>query len=223
MCYGIFLLFKKNHGVARYLPLLMISIGFVPAALTKDIYHALRSILTLPWWQLMAAVGLVELQKRKFKYLKFVYWLLVIEILVFLFSYFFWYARAFARDWQYGYQQMVAWTNQNESKYKQIYVTKAYGEPQLFFAFYDRWDPTWYQQQNEKLLSYESQGYPWLDQLPVYSIGKYTFRDINWPVDNGKNENLFIGKGDDFWLDTPHPFQIKFPDGTTAFSAAEGK
>jgi 4-amino-4-deoxy-L-arabinose transferase-like glycosyltransferase len=223
MAFGIFLIFKKNKGVARYLPILMIAIGFVPAALTKDIYHVLRSIMTLPWWQILAGVGMVELQNQKFKYLKLVYSLLAIEILVFLFLYFFWYGRAFARDWQYGYPEMTHWVASVESKYHHVYVTKAYGEPQLFFAFYNKWDPGWYQQENKKLLSYESLGYPWLDQLPEYSIGKYTFRDINWPVDNGKNENLFIGKGDDFWLDTPHPFEIKFPDGTTAFSAAEGK
>lgn len=223
MCFGIYLLFKKYHGVPRFLPLLMIAVGFVPAALTKDIYHVLRSIMTLPWWQILAGIGLVELQKKKFKYLKLIYSLLAIEILVFLFLYFFWYGKAFARDWQYGYPEMTRWVQSVESKYKHVYVTKAYGEPQLFFAFYNQWDPTWYQQENKKLLDYETQGYPWLDQLPEYSIGKYTFRDINWPVDNGKNENLFIGKGDDFWLDTPHPFEIKFPGGTTAFVAAEGK
>jgi hypothetical protein len=223
MIYGLIILFKRYRGMPRYLPMIMVAIGFIPPALTKDIYHVLRSILTLPWWQMMAAIALVELKNTKFKYLRLIYVLLGLEILIFLFLYFFWYAHAFARDWQYGYKEMTQWATSRESQYHHIYVTKAYGEPQLFFAFYNKWDPTWYQSQNKKLLDYESLGYPWLDQLPEYTIGNYTFRDINWPVDNGKNENLFIGKGDDFWLDTPHPFEIKFPDGTTAFSAAEGK
>jgi hypothetical protein len=118
---------------------------------------------------------------------------------------------------------MVAWVTSNEDKYKQIYVTKSYGEPQLFFAFYSKWDPSVYQEDNKKLIDYESLGYPWLDQLPAYSIGKYTFRDINWPRDNGQNERLFIGKADDFWGDTPRALEVKFPDGTTAYIAAEGK
>ena len=223
MCYGLIVLFKKESGVARYLPLLMIAVGFIPPALTKDIYHALRSILTLPWWQLLAAVGIVELQKNKFKYLNFVYLLLIFEVIAFIFILFAWYPRAFARDWQYGHKEMIEWVSTHEDKYKHIYVTKAYGEPQLFFAFYNKWDPTWYQQESKKLLDYESRGYPWLDQLPEYTLGKYTFRDINWPVDNGHNEMLYVGKGDDFWLDTPHPFEINFPDGTSAFSISEGK
>ncbi len=225
MCYGVFLLCKKHTGVARYLPILVICLGFVPAALTKDIYHVLRSILTLPWWQLLAGIGLVELSgmpKKQQLYL-LVKVLITLEVIIFLFLYFFWYGRAFARDWQYGYPQMIEWVTSHENNYKHIYVTKAYGEPQLFFAFYGKWDPSWYQEQNKKLIDYETQGYPWLDQLPEYSIGKYTFRDINWPVDNGQNEMLYVGKGDDFWGDTPHPFEIKFPDGTTAFNVSEGK
>ncbi len=223
MCYGLIVLVKKYRGPALVLPLLLIGVGFIPPALTKDIYHVLRSILTLPWWQILAAIGLVELQNKKFKYLKFVCWLLIIEVAIFMFSYFSWYPKAFARDWQYGTREMVAWVTSHEDKYKQIYVTKAYGEPQLFFAFYAKWDPSVYQEENKKLMDYESLGYPWLDQLPEYTIGKYTFRDINWPKDNGQNERLFVGKADDFWGDTPRALEVKFPDGTTAYIAAEGK
>lgn len=225
MCYGLIILIKKYRGPSLVLPLLLIGVGFIPPALTKDIYHVLRSILTLPWWQILAAIGLVELQKNsKLSYLlTSTYYLLGIEILVFLFLYFSWYSKAFAKDWQYGSQEMISWVTSHEDKYKHIYVTKSYGEPQLFFAFYGKWDPTKYQEENKKLLEYESLGYPWLDQLPEYTIGKYTFRDINWPKDNGQNERLFIGKADDFWGDTPRALEVKFPDGTTAYIAAEGK
>ena len=220
--YGLFLLKKSAHPL-RYLPIYLVLVGFIPPALTKDIYHVLRSILTLPWWQVVSAVALVDLISKKYKYLKPIYLLLTVEVIIFLHSYFVWYPRAFARDWQYGHKEIASWIKDNESKYKRVYMTKAYGEPQLFLAFYNKWDPTWYQSENKKLIEYESRGYPWLDQLPEYSLGKYTFRDINWPVDNGKNEMVFIGKGDDFWLDTPHPLSIYFPDGTPAFHVSEGK
>ncbi len=222
-CFGIIIIFKKHIGVARYLPLLVIAVAFVPPALTKDIYHVLRSILTLPWWQMIAAIAMVELQNNKFKYFRFIVYFLIIEVIVFLLTYFIWYPKAFARDWQYGVKEMASWVAQNEHKYKHIYITKSFGEPQLFLAFYNKWDPEWYQSENSKLIEYESRGYPWLDQLPEYSLGKYTFRDINWPKDNGNNEMLYIGKADDFWPDTPHPFEVKFPDGTTSLSASEGK
>lgn len=222
--FGLFLL-KKSSSPLRYLPIFLVLVGFIPPALTKDIYHVLRSILTLPWWQVLAAIGLSELLSNK-KYQKlstFTLLLLACEVVIFVFIYFAWYPKAFARDWQYGHKAVAEWVLANESKYKRVYMTKAFGEPQLFLAFYNKWDPSWYQEENKKLIEYESRGYPWLDQLPEYSLGKYTFRDINWPVDNGKNEMVFIGKGDDFWLDTPHPLSINFPDGTAAFRVSEGK
>jgi 4-amino-4-deoxy-L-arabinose transferase-like glycosyltransferase len=226
MCYGLLVLVKKYRGPALVLPLLLIAVGFIPPALTKDIYHVLRSILTLPWWQLLAAIGLVELasnKKSKLYLLNLIYALLAIEIVVFLFLYFAWYPKAFAKDWQYGHKEAVAWVSANQDNYKHIYVTKAYGEPQLFFAFYGQWDPKMYQEENKKLIEYESLGYPWLDQLPEYTIGKYTFRDINWAKDNGQNEMLFIGKADHFWGDTPRAFEVRFPDDTMSFMGAEGK
>lgn len=221
--YGLYLLISTKRPLLNYLPIYMILTGFIPAALTKDAYHVLRSILTLPWWQVLAAIGMVELYKNKFRYLKIVNWLLIIEIFTFMATYFLWYPQAFARDWQYGHKQVAEWLSQNASKYKHIYMTKAYGEPQLFLAFYNKWDPTWYQSENKKLIEYDKLGYPWLDQLPEYTLGNYTFRDINWAVDNGKNETVYIGKGDDFWGDTPHPLSIDFPDGTAAFRVSEGK
>ena len=222
--FGLFIL-KKYSSPLRYLPIFLILVGFIPPALTKDIYHVLRSILTLPWWQVLAAIGLNHLlTDKKYKQLStFTLLLLTCEVIIFVFIYFAWYPKAFARDWQYGHKAVAEWVQANESKYKRVYMTKAYGEPQLFLAFYNKWDPSWYQEENKKLIEYESRGYPWLDQLPEYSLGKYTFRDINWPVDNGKNEMVFIGKGDDFWLDTPHPLSINFPDGTAAFHVSEGK
>lgn len=219
--YGLILLKKSSHPL-RFIPIFAILIGFIPPALTKDTYHVLRSILTLPWWQIVASIALVDLISTKFKYIKPIYCLLALEVIIFLHSYFFWYPRAFAKDWQYGHKEIANWIAQNESKYKRVFMTKAYGEPHLFLAFYNKWDPSWFQNENKKLIEYESRGYPWLDQLPEYSLGKYTFRDINWSIDNGQNEMVFIGKGDDFWLDTPHPLSVYFPDGTPAFHVSEG-
>lgn len=223
MLYGLITLVRRKRFLVYYLPILLILVGFIPPALTKDIYHVLRSILTLPWWQILAGIGIVELANIKLPYLKIVHGLLVIEIVIFLFSYFIWYPRAFARDWQYGYAQAAAWLKAHESQYNQVVITKAYGEPQLFFAFYNKWDPTWYQTENKRLLEYESRGYPWLDQLPSYSLGKYTFRDMNWALDNTKVGTLFIGRAHEFYDDTPVLERIDFPDGTNAFTMVEGR
>lgn len=214
---------KKYSGIARSLPFILISLGFIPAALTKDAFHVLRSIMTLPGWQLLAGLGIVNLQNTRFKYLRFVYWLLIIEVVIFVMTYFLWYPKAFAKDWQYGYSEAVKYAEAHKDKYNNIIFTKWYGEPQLFLAFYGMLDPSIYQQENIKLKRYEELGLPWLDQLDVYKIGKYSFQSVDWKGPGDNKNTLYVGKSDDFWVDTVYAKQIKFPDGTTAFNLVEGQ
>ena len=220
--YGLTTL-HKYRGLAKSIPILLIAIGFIPAALTKDSFHVLRSIMTLPGWQFLAAIGLVELQNKKFKYLKFVYRLLIIEIIIFLFTYFLWYPKAFAKDWQYGYKQAVEYAQRHKDQYHDIIFTKWYGEPQLFVAFYGKLDPVEFQKDNIQLKRYEELGLPWLDQLEVYKIGQYSFTSLDWKGSGDNKNTLYIGKADDFWVDTNYLKQIKFPDGSVAFNIVEGQ
>ena len=223
MCYGLAILFKKEKGVARYLPLLMIGVGFIPPALTKDAYHVLRSILTIPWWQILAAVGIVELQKTKLKYIKVIYLLLIIEIITFIFIYFSWYPKAFAKDWQYGYSQAVKYITENSGNFDKIIFTKTYGEPQIFVAFYSKMDPRIYQEASQSWLTYEDQGFPWLDQLPSYSLGNFTFENIRYMGGRRDSGTIYVGKADDFWADTHILKKIDFPDKTNAFTITDGQ
>ncbi len=223
LCYGISVMLKKERGVGRYFPLFMIAVGFIPPSLTKDIYHVLRSIMTLPWWQLIAAIGMVELQKKHSKLVKPVYFAYALEAVIFLFLYFAWYPKAFAKDWQYGYKQAIEYIESNSSSYDKIIFTKAYGEPQIFVAFYTRLDPRIYQAASHAWLSYESLGYPWLDQLPQYSLGKYTFQDIRYMGGNKSDRILYVGKTDDFWADSHVVSKLDFPNKSNSFTMVDGQ
>lgn len=225
MLFGLLTIFKKYKGVPRYLPILLIGIGFVPPALTKDIYHVLRSILTLPWWQVLAAIGIVEMfeTKKLSVFIKTLIFILGCEIVFFIFSYFAWYPKAFARDWQYGYKEAVSYIQNSTKKYDNIIFTKTYGEPQIFVAFYSRLDPTIYQEASKSWLSYESLGFPWLDQLPSYQLDNYTFQDIRYMGALRGGSTLYVGKADDFWADTNVLSKIDFPDHTNAFTLTDGQ
>jgi len=220
--FGLFRL-KKSQGAVSVLPLILIAFGFIPAALTKDAFHVLRSILTLPGWQLLAAVGIVELSRSKFKYLRFFKLVLAIEVVSFMLIYFAWYPKAFAKDWQYGYSQAAKYAVAHQDEYHNIVFTKWYGEPQLFVAFYGKIDPRVYQQDNIPLKRYEETNLPWLDQLDVYTIGKFTFTYLDWKGSGDNKNTLYVGKADDFWLDTNYLKQIRFPDGSVAFNLVEGQ
>lgn len=218
--YG-FRVLSGQKSPLKYLPLTIIALGIVPAALTRENGHVLRSILTLPGWQLLAGLGMVEFSKMKTPYVKIVNWLLVIQVATFMVAYFMWYPSTFARDWQYGYREVAAYLREHEAEYDHIVTTKWYGESQLFYAFYNNWDPYWYIENNKPNLTYEEQGKLWLDQLDSYSVGKYEFKYIDWPNEKPTGKTLYIGKGDDF-ISAPADIKkiITFPDGTPAFVLA---
>lgn len=219
---GLFAL-RRFSGLARYFPLAIIAFGLIPAAITKDAYHVLRSLLTLPGWQLLAALGVTRLAQAKPAFPPWLKKLYFLEVVVFLFLYFLWYPRAFAKDWQYGYSETVRYAVANQDKYHNIIFTKWYGEPQLFVAFYGKLDPVEYQRFNRELIRYEELSLPWLDQLEEYRIGKFSFRYLDWKGHGDNNNNLYVGKADDFWNDTRYLKQVKFPDGSVAFNLVEGQ
>ena len=219
---GVFTLFSKKSSTMSHLPLIIIIFGTLPAAMTRDSYHVLRSLLAAPGFIFLAALGLDYLQTQKFKYLKFVIWILGFEIVVFMTTYFLWYPRTFPRDWQYGHQEVAAYLKEHEGEYDRIVMTKWYGEPQLFVAFYNLWDPKIYQAQNLPLIRYETEGRLWLDQLPQYSLGKYTFKYLDWSTEIRDSRTLYIGKSDDFYPDSNIKQTILFPDGTVAFYIVQG-
>lgn len=210
---------KQYSSSSKYLPLIIIGLGIIPAALTRDQGHVLRSILTLPGWQLLAGVGVSTLA---LPWRRILLWLLGIQAIIFLIAYFLWYPVTFARDWQYGYKEVAAYLAQHESEYSQIVMTKWYGEGQLFLAFYNHWDPRWYIEANRPNIEYERQGKLWLDQLGEYSLGKYTFKYLDYPTEKRTKDILYIGKADDFFENPTTVKTIYFPDGSVAFHLMQG-
>lgn len=219
---GLFVLLK-NNGSQKTLPLVLIILGIIPAALTKESEHVLRSILAIPGFIILASLGIDSLQNHKIKKLSQSFnWFLVLEITTFTLIYFTWYPKAYARDWQYGYREVASYLSVHESEYDRIVMTKWYGEPQLFLAFYNHWDPIKYQLENKNNLRYETEGAMWLDQLEEYTVGKYLFKYLEWGNEDRGRKTLYIGKGDDFDETANVLTTIKFPDGTVAFKIVAG-
>lgn len=220
---GLYLLFTTVKGTSRFLPLVLIALGIIPAALTRDSGHVLRSILTLPGWQLIAALGWVNAEEHKQKLYKFFKCILAIQASIFMVAYFLWYPTTFARDWQYGLKEAAAYVKIHESEYDSIVVNKWLGEPQLFIAFYNSWDPYWYIAANKENIEYEKQGKMWMDQLEEYHLGKYIFKYINFSERDKSGRTLYVGKFDDFGENPNTLKTIYYPDDTVAVHIMDGK
>ena len=71
-----------------------------------------------------------------------------------------------------------------DSKDKNIILSKKLSEPQIYVAFYTKWDPADYQKESQDWLEYEKIGLKFVDQLGEYKLGRFTFKDINYEVDS---------------------------------------
>jgi 4-amino-4-deoxy-L-arabinose transferase-like glycosyltransferase len=219
---GCVVLFRRrpSHAIGSWLPYLLIILGVLPAALTKGDHHVLRSLLALPGWLILAAHGL-DILGSKPRIARVAWSILALEIIIFLVMYFGWYGRATASDWQYGYKEAIAYVTAHADQYDRVVMTKWYGEPQLFVAFYTRWDPIDFQRESQGLLRYESEGRAWLDQLEPYQVGRWEFKYLSWVNEAKQPRTLYIGKPDDFWPDSHIVSTIKYPNGQPAFLLVE--
>lgn len=212
---------ERLTRLKQWLPLLLIVLGLIPAALTKGDHHVLRSLLALPGWLLLASVGAVSLDGRASWLRRGVIVALVFECTLFLSMYFGWYRVATATDWQYGYKEAIAYVTAHQADYDHIVMTKWYGEPHLFVAFYTAWDPLDFQRENAPLLRYEAEGRAWLDQLEPYQVGNWEFKYLNWVAEAKTPRTLYIGKPDDFWPDSHVVETIRDPSGKPIFLLVE--
>lgn len=220
--FGLTFLFKLG-GPNRFLPLVLIALGILPAAMTRDTGHVLRSLLSAPGFILLSGLGFSSLSAVSSKaWFRLAVFILAVEIITFIFAYFTWYPKAYARDWQYGHAEVAEYLRAHEGEYNRIVMTKWYGEPQLFLAFYNRWDPWTYIENNRPLLRYQAEGRLWLDQLPEYELGKYTFKYLDWDNESQQKGILYIGKVDDFPSSVNLKKTVNYPDGSIAFILVEG-
>ncbi len=117
--------------------LLWILLAPVAGSITRDSPHTLRAVVMLPLPMIFSAVGIVSVLKK--------YYLIIFPIVI-LFPVHYQlatnsYLLNYSWSWQYGYKEVVQVIKENYSKYDQIILTKKYGEPHEFVAFYWPWDP----------------------------------------------------------------------------------
>lgn len=129
----------KKKKFYYYLSLIMVLLSFIPAALTKESPHALRSILAAPGFAMLATFGAGFLLDRVKKYQKLlVSGLVVVYLMSFGFyakDFFTVYADQTAADWQYQYKQIF-------KEQKSGLVTDRYAQPYIFALFYQKISPS---------------------------------------------------------------------------------
>jgi len=220
--------FYKKKEKRLTLLLVWLLLAGLPAALSKEPAHANRASTFLPLWSILSAYGAyfswefftkklsVKVKKTIFTLTLF---FIFLSLIFFLEEYFSHAPAKLAKGLSYGYKQTVDYLGTIEGDYDKIVITKRFSEPQVFVAFYKKYNPYQYQKEAQDFLLYEKQGFVFQDQLGVYHLGKYEFRDINWNADKQLVKTLVVGGQQDFALDLNLRPQkvIYYPDGKEAF------
>ncbi len=219
---------KLTDGLPIKLLCFWILISPIPAALTKGSgFAGNRSAVMMPALQIFSAFGAVVLfgllNKKLNKKILFSFFSLIFVLsIAFLGEEYIYHSpRQVADQMLYGRKEAIDFIKPIEGNYKEIVFSRSLSEPQIFVAFYNRWDPLEYQKETKDWLRYESEKKPFLDQLDGYKLGKYTFGDLHYQTKKNNEKTLFVGKPDDFPNDTSFVKEIYYPDGKAAISVAE--
>jgi 4-amino-4-deoxy-L-arabinose transferase-like glycosyltransferase len=189
----------------------------VAAAFTLQLPHPVRTLVFLPAFQIIAAVGLVELikvfeEKKK----NIVYCLLFIvlcmsvvgNIVYFFHQYFIHLPVDNAQYWYTGRKEMIAKLKLIESQYDRIIISNKLDFPYIFFLYYWPVEPQEYQEAGGTL----SGGF--LEEGNKY--GKYEFRSINILQQSAFKKVLFVGLPGEEFKEKFVVDRIYYPNGLPA-------
>lgn len=192
---GIFLLLKKRQGYWWLLPVWLL-VGIGPAATARETPHALRIETTLPTWQILTALGLVnfwQYAKKQKPLLKnaLVVSCCLLALLGFIyFQHGYWrhYAVEFSGEWQYGYEPAIEFIKGVKDEYDEIWFANQLGRPYIYLLYYLQKNPSEFRR--EAIVERDVFGF-----VNVRSFDKYHFfRPEETPLVSGRA--LVIGAPD---------------------------
>lgn len=230
---GLYFLFKRKMQ-HRFLLSSWVLLAFIPVSVTQDsIPHALRTLIAVPFYQLLTAFGGYQaykwLREKNLKWQVLVGVVLTLIVTVemgrYLNNYYNIYPNLYSHDWQYGNKQVVEFIEDNQSKYDEIVFTRHFGEPHIFTLFYLNYDPGKYQN-DPNLIRFET--YDW---VRVLRFDKYYFPDLgdkgttftDIVAQNPGKKRLFVGKPGDFPDNLPRLKKINFLNGDLGFELVESR
>ena len=209
---GTFSIFR-NKKIAYYLLLAGLIMSPLPAVLTKENPHALRSITSIFFYAIISGLGLQLLtekySKGKTAITVGVAILFLLFFSVYLVKFFTNYSVLSSKDWQYGYKEIYTHYKSDFLKNREVYISDEYAQPYIFTLFYQQVDPELFRE-TSVLNSVDKWG-----QSKISRIGqeyKYDLKD----ADGKENVIIFASEKEKF-IDRIPIGEIKFLDGSTAF------
>lgn len=196
----------------------------LPAILSRNQVHAIRAMNMVLPMVVILSFGLNEILKNRFTRVLFS-GIFILSFIYFLDAYFVHVPKHDSKLWEYGYKQIVETIIPIQKKYDKIKIQQSFSQPYIYFLFFQKYDPSKYQDQ-ANLVESEYK----YDVGYVTKLDNIEFIPIDWPINRGEHGTLFAGDTiripPDDSADTKL-FQlikeIKYLDGNTAFRILEVK
>ena len=215
---GIYYLLRK-HNRFTWVLFLAFLLSPIPASITTGTPHPVRAIGMILGFHIFSAIGVIFFWEKiilfKNSFVKIAIILigissLALNMIYYLHQYYVHTPVEYGYFWQYGYKEALLYAKDQEEKFDKIIMTYKYDQPYIYYLFYNTIDPSWYQ----KNWDYNKNGK--IDRFKRV-IGKYTFRNIDYPRDAHIPHMLLIGTPDEIPNKAKVLKVIKFPDGKVAF------
>jgi len=176
----------------------------------------------IPILTLILSIGLINFFEVFKKYKKLllvsIAGLYIVSLAFFLEDYFYHAQKLNAPAMSFGWREAMPRLVGIARDYDVVQVSRSLSEPQIFVAFYEKIDPTYFQSQSKEWANFDQTGLKFLDQYDGYTLGKYRFGNLN--LDRSK-KTLLVGKPDDIPTDYGKYFEIFYPDGKVAIKVAK--
>lgn len=213
---GLIWMIRHIKNKQNQLLLFWLLVAPVPAALTTQAPHAIRTLQMLPLPQILISIGIIFVghflglvinPKSKRFFIIFVTIIVTLFILInvinFYLNYFIFFPREQSQSFQYALKEAISYVEKNENKYDKIIFSNKDNLYQSYmaFLFYTKYDPKLYQSQGGTI----SGGFE-----ETHQFGKYEFRPINWNQEKRDGKNLFVGNPKDLPVKSPKELLVNF-------------
>ena len=190
---GLFVIFKDKINKENAILLFWLVLSPLPAILSRDQVHAVRSFnMAIPLIIIIAfGFNYIVFWIKTLKFSKVFYAVLVVcytlSAVYFIDSYFVHLPRHDSKLWEYGYRQIVETVTPIEGNYKKVVVQQSFAQPYIYFLFFNQYDPAKYQKEN----SFVNSEYKF-DVGYVTRVGNIYFEAIDWSRNRGDHGTLFV-------------------------------
>lgn len=218
---GLIYIFSKGLNKYSLVILMWILYAPIPASVTREAPHAVRTELIIPTFQMITAIGVIAVLKlfaNESKWVIQLFSLIIISVFAINFSFYLhqYYVHTnfkLSQNWKYGREEAVSITESLKQNYDKVIVSIKLEMPHIFWLFFTKYSPEVYLKNGGTT----SGGFA----VEENHFDKYEFRNFTYNSLPQNQKLLLVGIPQDFPPDAKILKTIYYLDGSKALVIAQ--